>query len=98
VPALLNSKWGKKGEIFKIPRNAPKIGPLLNNIRIGDRRVPQSIIPRLNAAGFMDGRPLSDCMFEAVYMPDMRNSEYGKKNKLWAITPKNDKNIGKLLD
>jgi hypothetical protein len=98
VPALLNSKWGKEGEIFKIPQNAPKIGRLLHTIRNGDRVVPQSIIPKLNAAGFMDGRPRFDCMFEAVYMPDMRNSEYGKKNKLWAVTPKNDKNIGMLLD
>jgi hypothetical protein len=97
VPAFLNSKWGKKGEIFKIPKNAPNIGYLLNNIRTGHRVVPQSIIPLLNAAGFMDGRHRSDCMFEAVYMPDMRNSEYGKKNKLWEATKSNDKNIGKLL-
>jgi hypothetical protein len=97
VPAFLNSKWGKKGEIFKIPYKEPKIGILLNSIRTGHRVVPQSIIPLLNAAGFMDGRPRPDCMFEAIYMPDMRNSEYGKKNKLWAITESTDKNIGKLL-
>jgi hypothetical protein len=98
LPALLNSKCGKEGEIFKIPRNAPKIGNLLHNIRYGHIVVPQSIIPLLNAAGFMDGRPRSDCMFEAIYMPDMRNSEHGKKNKLWAATKSNDKNIGKLLN
>jgi hypothetical protein len=98
VPSLLNSKWGKKGEIFKIPFKAPKIGQLLNNIRSGDRVVPQTLIPRLNVAGFMDGRPRSDCMFEAVYMPDMRNSEHGKKNKLWVVTKSNDKNIGQLLE
>jgi hypothetical protein len=97
VPSLLNNKWGKEGKIFKIPYKEPKIGILLHNIRIGQSVVPQSIIPLLNAAGFMDGRPYSDCMFEAVYMPAMRNSEYGKKNKLWAITPSNDKNIGVLV-
>jgi hypothetical protein len=98
VPALLNNKWGKEGEIFKIPYKEPKIGNLLNNIRKGHIVVPKTLVPLLNAAGFMDGRLRYDCMFEKVHMPDMRNSEYGKKNKLWAATPSNDKNIGRLLD
>jgi hypothetical protein len=98
LPALLNSKYGKDKCIFKIPFKAPKIGQLLSHIRTGQSVVPQTLLTLLNAAGLMDGRPYSDCMFEKVRMPAMRNSEYGKKNKLWAVTHGSEKNIGRLLD
>jgi hypothetical protein len=85
MPALRASIWGQQKILWRIPLTTKKLGALIYHMRTKSITVPIRFLSELNEMGYKNGNSLSFCKFKFVYMPALRNSTFGKQNRIWAI-------------
>ena len=87
MPLFRASEYAKKGRLWEIPYETPILGNLLDCMRSG-QTIPSYYLAELNRFGYNDGKSYYESKWDVDYMPLFRDSEYGKKGRLWEITQK----------
>ena len=95
MPLFRASEFAKKGRLWEIPWKTPILGTLLTRMREHNNIPPQYKL-ELNRLGYNDGKTTYESKWDLDYMPLFRDSEYGKKCRLWEI-PQKTPIIGTLL-
>ena len=97
MPLLRTSKFAQKGRLWEIPFKTPILGTFLDGMRSGDTSIPSQYLFELNRLGYNDGKSSYESKWDLDYMPLFRDSEYGKKGRLWEI-PQKTPILGKFLN
>jgi hypothetical protein len=100
MPIFRTMDEGKKKCLWKI-HYSHKMGKLLKNVRKGNTTIPRRYREEIKELGYEEGRTVHESRWIHDYLPAMRESSYGKANRLWE-TPfehrENEIRIGKMLD